>query len=562
MTSPPLIASPPACRSAQRHRPRAGRRPAIPLAFAALWLTLGVSHARADPFRCPQTGGSFVYGQATDFGSLDPMASDSIATRNIAMNLFESLMTRDENNHPILELAAALHESADHLTYAFTLRQGVRFHDGHPLTAADVAASFDRYAAVGLDRGLLVNVDHWDTPDPASFVVHMKQAQPTFIQALSSFSDPIVIMPAADRDVAVGQLTHPVGTGPFQLSEAVPGSLARLKRFDLYRPNPSFQDRTGMGGYKLACLDSVTFRIIADPAARLAGLRGGQLQAAEDLPPAALPALTKDRNLTPLPLRNWRMQMAVPNLSNPPTDRLLVRQAVQAALDMDPIMQAATGQAATGQAAAGQAATGGGYHLNIGFQYADQADYTDAGGETYNQHDLDLARRDLAAAGYRGEPLVLLATHDDPSIYNAALVIQRQLQAVGFNAQLKVLDGPEAARLARDSIQGWNLHVTAWATRPALGVLSTMQRLVQPMAAEKPADGKDDPDLLAAWQQMNTASTQAARRQAFARMQLLALQRVYALPLGAVDQLQAVRANVNNYVPFRIPRLANVWLSR
>ncbi len=544
-SSPPLISFKLACRSARRFRPRADRL--LTIAVAALSLTLGLGHAQAEPFRCPQTGGSFVYGQATDFGSLDPMTSDSTATRNIAMNLFESLLTRDENNHPILELAAALHESADHLTYAFTLRQGVRFHDGHSLTSADVAASFDRYAAVGLDRGLLANADRWETPDPASFVVHMKQAQPTFIEALSSFSDPIVIMPAADRDVAAGQLAHPVGTGPFQLTEAVPGSLARLKRFDLYRPNPSFQDRTGLGGYKQACLDSVTFRIIPDPAARLAALRSGQLQATEDLPPAELPALSKDKNVTSLPLRNWWMQMAVPNLSNPPTDRLLVRQAVQAALDMDPIMQAAAG---------------GSYHLNIGFQYADQADYTDAGKQTYNQHDPDLARRDLAQAGYQGEPLVLLTARDDPSIYNAALMIQRQLQAVGFNAQLKVLDGVEAARLARDSTQGWNLHVTAWGTRPALGVLSTMQRLLQPAAAEKPADGKDDPDLLAAWQQMNTAPTPAARRQAFARMQLLALQRVYALPLGAVDRMQAIRANVNNYVPFRVPRLANVWLSR
>ena len=67
-------------------------------------------------------------------------------------------MTRDENNNPILELAESMAESPDHLTYTFKLRQGVKFHNGKPMTSADVLASFDRYAKVGIDRGMLDNV--------------------------------------------------------------------------------------------------------------------------------------------------------------------------------------------------------------------------------------------------------------------------------------------------------------------------------------------------------------------------------------------------------------------
>ena len=201
------------------------------------------------------SGGISCSAQEANINTLDQMTSSTISTRNIAMNIYESLMTRDENNHPILELAEAMIEAPDHLTYTFKLRQGIHFHNGKLMTSADVVASFDRYAKVGNQRSTLDNVDRWDAPDAATFVIHMKEIQPTFIEALSSFSVPIVIIPAENRDVPAQQLTQPIGTGPYQLVASVPGSAVKLKRFDGYKPNTSFQDRTGFGGYKQACFD-------------------------------------------------------------------------------------------------------------------------------------------------------------------------------------------------------------------------------------------------------------------------------------------------------------------
>ncbi len=235
------------------------------LAIAAL----SFGSARAEPFKCPHVGGDFVFGQEANINTLDQMTSNTISTRNIAMNIYESLMTRDENNHPILELADAMVEAPDHLTYTFKLRQGVTFHNGKPMTSADVVASFDRYAKVGNQRSTLDNVDRWEAPDPATFVIHMKKVQPTFIEALSSFSVPIVIIPAENRDIPAQQLTQPIGTGPYQLVESTPGSMVKLKRFDGYKPNTSFQERTGFGGYKQACFDTVTFRIVTEAGARV-----------------------------------------------------------------------------------------------------------------------------------------------------------------------------------------------------------------------------------------------------------------------------------------------------
>src|SRR3954469_16828198 len=98
------------------------------------WLTAPAEAAR---FSCPRTGGEFVFGQEANVNSLDMMTSSAISTRNIAMNVFETLVTRGDDNRPILELADSLDESADHLTYTFRLRQGITFHNGKTLTSAD-----------------------------------------------------------------------------------------------------------------------------------------------------------------------------------------------------------------------------------------------------------------------------------------------------------------------------------------------------------------------------------------------------------------------------------------
>jgi peptide/nickel transport system substrate-binding protein len=502
--------------------------------------------AHAEPFKCPATGGNFVFGQEANINTLDQMTSATISTRNIAMNIYESLMTRDENNHPILELAESVTESPDHLNYTFKLRKPIHFHNGKLMTSADVVASFDRYAKVGNQRSTLDNTSGWDAPDPDTFVIHMKRAQPTFIEALSSFSVPIVIIPAENRDVPAQQLTNAIGTGPFQLVESVPGSYVKLKRFDGYAPNTSFQERTGFGGYKQACLDTVTFRIVTEAGARVAGLKTGELQGVEDVPAKALPDLKDDKGVAILPLKNWWIQISYPNTSAPPTNNLMFRKAVQAALDMDEIMDAASD---------------GNYGLNVGFQYPNQPDYTDAGKETYNIKDPAQAKKYLEQSGYQGEPVILLTNKDYPPMYNSALVMQQELQAVGINAQMKVVDWPTSVQLSQKPDGGWNFFYTGWGTQPALGALATMQFMADPTAVYQPPNQKGDPDLMAAWNDMNSLPTPAGRHEAFARMQKVILDKAYALPFGSFTKVQAVRSNVGGFVPYRIPRMANVWLT-
>ncbi|MGH7210608.1 MAG: ABC transporter substrate-binding protein, partial [Acetobacteraceae bacterium] len=205
----------------------------IVLAGLGLATGIGLGVASAAPFKCPHVGGNFVFGQEANINSLDQMTSATISTRNIAMNIFETLVTRDENSKPIPQIAAAINESPDHLTYTFPLRTGIHFQNGKLMTSADVVASFDRYAKVGLERSSLANVDHWDAPDAETFLIHLKQVQPTFIEQLSSFAVPIVVIPAEDKDDPPQQLKT-IGTGPWRMVEYVPGGYVKLKRFADY----------------------------------------------------------------------------------------------------------------------------------------------------------------------------------------------------------------------------------------------------------------------------------------------------------------------------------------
>jgi len=501
--------------------------------------------ASAAPFKCPHVGGEFVFGQEANVNSLDQPASSTISTRNIAMNIFETLMTRDENNNPITDLAESYVESPDRLTYTFKIRQGVKFHNGKPMTSADVLASFDRYNKLGLERGMFKNVASWDAPDASSFVIHMKQAQPTFIEQISSFSVPIIVIPAELKDDPAMQLRI-VGTGPWQLVDFTPGSQVKLKRYDGYTPNTKYEERTGFGGYKQACFDTVVFRIVTEPGTRVAGLKTGELQGVEDLPTKSLEDLKKDKNVTVVPLPNWWIQIAVPSISAPPTDNLLVRKAIQAALDMDEIMDAATD---------------GNYKLNVGFQYPNQPSYTDAGKETYNIKNPELAKKYLKEAGYNGEPLILLTNKDYTSMYNAALVMSEQLKAVGINAELLVLDWPASIQKQEKEVEGWNFFFTGYGTQPALGPLATMKFFAPPTnIGSHPKDNVADPDLLAPFSDMVNQPKPEDRQAAYAKMQKIILDKAYALPFGSLTKVQATRANVKGFKPFRIPRFSNVWI--
>jgi len=355
---------------------------------------------------------------------------------------------------------------------------------------------------------------------------------------------PIIIIPAENKDAPAQQLPS-MGTGPFQMEQFVADSTVKLKRFAGYKPDDRYTDLDGFGGYKVACLDTVTFRMVTESGARVAGLETVELQGVEDVPTIAQKRIAANKDIRLLKLSNFWLNALYGNWSAPPTNNKLFRQAVLAALDFDEIMEAASD---------------GDYKPNLGYQYPGTNYYTEVGKELLNQHDTAKAQRLLAEAGYKGEKVVLLTNKDYPSLYNSALVTAQQLKGVGINAELLVLDWPTALQKSMKGTPDWNFFFTGWITYVAVGGMQTLRPMAEPNPVYTPPDGKTDPAFMRAFEDVSNGATLEIRQAAFARAQQIALDDVMVIPTGVMPKVQGVRANVQHYVPFYNPRMYNVWV--
>jgi peptide/nickel transport system substrate-binding protein len=139
-------------------------------------------------------------------------------------------------------------------------------------------------------------------------------------------------------------------------------------------------------------------------------------------------------------------------------------------------------------------------------------------------------------------------------------VVAQQMKAVGINAELLVLDWPTALQKAMKPTPDWNYFFTGWITYVAVGGVQTLRPMAEPNPVYFPPDNKTDPEFMKAFEQVANGATLEVRQAAFARAQQIALDDVMVIPMGVMPKVQAVRANVEHYVPFYNPRMYNVWL--
>ena len=482
---------------------------------------------------------SLVFGQEAPPPTLDPYFTTSIATRNIAMHVFEQLITRDENNDVIPELAASWTVSPDGLEYVFKIRGGIKFHNGKTLTSSDVKASFERYKRVGLARVTLNPIIAMETPDPSTFVIKLKSAQPVFLDELSAFVVPIAIIPSEQASREGGKLDI-IGTGPMQFVEWTPDSHIRLKRFADYQADTRFKGNNGFGGNKKVWFEIVDFKFVKEPGARVAGIESGQLQIIEDLPAESAKRLIKNKNIQIYDLKNFWLHGAWVNHHRAPTNNLQVRRAIQTALDMDEIMEIATD---------------GAYAIQPSFQYPGNPYYVTNGAQFYNVKDPKKAAALLKESGYKGEELVIITNSSYQSMYKAAQIVSEQLKGIGMKVRVDVFDWATAMNRRRDK-ESWNLWFTGQGSGPSVGPFSAMKDVVSPQNNQFIAD----PVLDKLFGELITGTTFDARKESFGKFQERVYEQVLFLKFGDLMRKQAARANVKGFVPYRIPRMWNVWL--
>jgi peptide/nickel transport system substrate-binding protein len=484
-------------------------------------------------------GGDVVVVQGSNPPSLDAMTTSSQASRNINMNIYETLYGFSDAITPIPILAEGVEISDDGLTYVFTLRKGVKFHNGKEMTAKDVKASLERYRKVGATGNLLEPVESIEITGDHEVTFRMKKATPTFLEAFSSPRAPAVIIPEEDGAAEAGK-TSLIGTGPYKFVEYVPDSHVKLERFDDYTADTRYPGADGFGGRKTAWFDTVTFRVIPEPGAQVAALEAGEVHVAEQIPMPSAARLKSDPNIALYENMPWAFTTFIFNMNVPPSDNVKFREAVQVALNMEEIM----GISSEGL-----------FALNHGWQYPGSTyDAGDIGKEFYNLGDAARAKALLKEAGYKGEPFSILTDTQIPQHGKAAVVIAEQLNKVGINAVINQVDWPTALKIRLEDT-GWNGWTLQMGIEPYLGPVGVIATLT----GKRPHFVKNDPELEALYQELISGPTVEARQATFRKIQ----QRLYEffgiIKVGDAGLMQAARSNVKGFKPFRFTRMYDVW---
>lgn len=473
--------------------------------------------------------------------SLDIMGTTDDVGRIINLHIYEALVTRGEDLQPKPGLAESWSVSDDGTVYTFVLRPGVTFHNGDTVTATDVKASIERFQRMALRRQYLNQISGVEVVDDRTVNVVLSGPQPLFLNYFSQPEVLVAIIPAADGPAEIGQTSF-VGTGPYRLLENVGDGYVRLGRFDDYALDERYEGTDGYGGRKIAHFETLTFRIIPEPASMVAALEVNEIQLADIVPARRVAALRANPDLQVIERMPTGMMNLNANFAQAPLNELPFRRAIASALDMDEIMAAATDDF---------------YRLNPYHQYPGYPTYPGhIPAPYYNVHDLDQARAYLAQSSYDGRELTILAASTFPWHSTAALVVSEHLRAIGVNSRIETMDWPAVVQ-RRGQNEGWDLNPGLFGTGPWLGdpVLS-----VGSLGTASSSNRAEDPELRGHVSRMQNEPTPEARLAAWFDAQQRILDELLVFKLGDIGENQAARSTLQGFAAFRTSRLWGVTL--
>ncbi len=392
-----------------------------------------------------------------DLTILDPVWTPGIVSRNHGLMVFDTLYGVDAALRPQPQMAAGHEIDPDGLRWTITLRDNLRFHDGEPVRARDAVASIRRWARRDTFGGaLMAIVDELAAPDDRRIVFRLKRPFPMLADALGKPGTMnAFIMPERLALTDPGtQVTEMTGSGPFrfQADEYVVGSRAVYRKFEGYVPREGGTPSL-LAGPKVAHLDRVEWVSLPDPSTAAAALRQGEIDWWEQPPADLSAALKRDRNIRQEVLDTAGSPSFLRfNQLYPPFDRPEMRRALLGAVSQADFMQAVAGEDRAL------------WRDDLGFFLPGSPLASDEGmAALTGPRDLEAVKRELAAAGYKGERVVLLQPTDYPSVSAMNVVAADLLRRCGMTVDLQAMDfGSFIRRIANQEAPergGWNAVV-------------------------------------------------------------------------------------------------------
>jgi peptide/nickel transport system substrate-binding protein len=390
--------------------------------------------------------------------ALDPVWTGARGTRDHGYLVFDTLYGIDESLVAQPQMAAGHTIDDDGKRWTITLREKLRFHDGEPVLASDVVASIRRIGArEGFSRALMAATDELSAADDRRIVFRLKKPFPHLPQALGGCTVSMpAIMPArlAATD-PFKAITEMVGSGPFRFvpAEFNAGNRAVYERFQDYVPRDGGK-ASFLAGAKTVHFDRVEWTAIPDGAVSSAALHTGEIDWVEVVQGDLLASLAHDPKLM---VETNRVSTAIGmtrfNQLHPPFDNPAVRRALLGAIDQAEAMQAVAGVDPTN------------WHAGVGLFGPGSPLANDEGiGVMTAPRDYDRVKRELAAAGYKGERVLALDVADIFELHALSIVGIEQLRKAGMNVEVRTADFGTVirSRFNKDVPDkgGWNVFFT------------------------------------------------------------------------------------------------------
>ena len=387
---------------------------------------------------------------------LDPTWTTATVTRSHGYMVYDTLFGIDAQGRIQPQMVDKWTVSPDRRTWSFTLREGLAFHDGQPVTAADVVASIGRWSQKdALGQRLAAATERWEAVDARTARLVLKDSFGLVLEALSKPGAYVpFILPKRVADTpADKQIEDSTGSGPyiFKRDEWKPGSLV------VYVKNPKYQPRkeapSGTAGGKRVYVDRVEWHILRDAQTQINALAKGEIDLVEQPAHEHYASLRANPDLTVHDGKHGAQVILRFNHLQPPFDDVRVRRAALAALSQEPFLK-------------GQFVSSDLYRTCRSLYPCGSAYETNAGMDGLLGGNLKQARELLKASGYTGATVSIMQPTDLATVAKLPAVAAQQLRLAGFKTELVPMDWN--ASLARRQKKepanqgGWSIFITTF----------------------------------------------------------------------------------------------------
>lgn len=493
--------------------------------------------------KCPVQGGTIRAAMAGAPPTLDWVSSFAAQTRDMGVYLYEGLVTIDGNYDVAPQLASSWTASSDGRTYTFQLRRNVKFHDGSTMTAADVAASFNRFLEISPRKSDLKMVKSTRAVDDHTFEVTLGEPSAAFVPLLAYPGPAVAIMPRkAIEGVGAGKLPPAavIGTGPYRLVEWIPDKHVHIRRFADYAPTPG--PPSGYAGRRLACVENIYFVPVPEVSSRVAGLESGSYDYVQNLQAEAYKRLNATPGVQTVILKPYYLVAMHLNTQQGPLKDLRLRRAIQIGLNQEEIMLTSAGDPAL-------------FRLDPSIFFKEQFWHSTVGASRYNERNVAQAKQLIKEAGYDGSPIRINTSSDFQWLYLAAQATESQLRQLGFATKLQAYDYPTMIDIFRKKRDAWDVSYNGFSIRTDPGGFTFV---FHSSSGYQPYASKDVDSLL---DRALVERDRKARLKLYEQFQDVVYRDIPVVKHGDLFGFDALRDRVQGFGPYyTTPRFWNTWV--